>query len=50
MFQLLLDMYVEAKINDKYLNKAVRLGWITADEMNTIIEFKKESDLVESNN
>lgn len=43
MFQLLLDVYMDSKINDLYLKKAVRAGWITEAEMNEIIEFKKES-------
>lgn len=50
MFQLLLDMYMDNKINDKYLKKAVRAGWITEEDEQLIIKFKKESDLVESNN
>lgn len=41
MFQKLLDMYVNDRINDSYLQKAVKLKWITKAEMQEIIEFKE---------
>lgn len=51
MFQLLLDMYMDNKINDKYLKKAVRAGWITEEDEQLIIKFKKESEVInEANN
>ncbi|EKY26545.1 XkdX family protein [Clostridium celatum] len=40
MFQKLLDMYVGSRINEVYLAKAVKLGWITEEEMQEIIGFK----------
>lgn len=42
MFQKLLDMYVENRINKTYLDKAVKLKWITESEMQEIIQFKEE--------
>ena len=52
MFQKLLDMYVENKINKMYLEKADKLKWITEEEKNKIIEFKltveiKDTDIKE---
>lgn len=44
MFQKLLDMYVENKINKTYLEKAVKLKWITDQEKSEIIEFKLTID------
>ena len=49
MFELLLGMYVEGKIRESYLKKAVRAGWITQEEKEEIINFKKEVDNVETN-
>ncbi|WP_195989812.1 hypothetical protein [Clostridium sp. D53t1_180928_C8] len=45
MFQKLLDMYVENRINKTYLEKAVKLKWITEKEKNEIIEFKLTVDI-----
>lgn len=39
MYQKLLDMYVGGKINEDYLNKAVKIGWINEQEKLEIIEF-----------
>lgn len=48
MFQKLLDMYVENRINKTYLDKAVKLKWITEAEMQEIIQFKEEISRVDS--
>lgn len=48
MFQKLLDMYVENRINKTYLDKAVKLKWITEAEMQEIIQFKEEVSRVDS--
>lgn len=45
MFQKLLDMYVVGKINKIYLEKAVKLKWITEEEKDEIIEFKTIVDM-----
>ena len=51
MFELLLGMYVEGKIRESYLKKAVRAGWITEEDEQLIIKFKKESEVInEANN
>ena len=42
MYQRLLNMYVENKINESYLLKAVKVNWITETEMQEIIEFKSQ--------
>ena len=39
MYQKLLDMYVYGKVNEDYLNKAVKIGWISEQEKLEIIEF-----------
>ena len=50
MFELLLNMHVEGKISESYLKKAVRVGWITTEEKEQIINFKKEIDTIGANN
>ena len=51
MFELLLDMYLSGKISESYLRKAVRAGWITQEDEQLIIKFKKESEVInEANN
>lgn len=42
MYQRLLNMYVEGRINETYLLKAVKVNWITEAEMQEIIEFKSQ--------
>ena len=42
MYQRLLNMYVEGRINETYLLKAVKVNWITESEMQEIIEFKSQ--------
>lgn len=42
MYQRLLNMYVEGRINETYLLKAVKVNWITEAEMQEIIQFKEE--------
>lgn len=42
MYQRLLNMYVEGRINETYLLKAVKVNWITETEMQEIIEFKSQ--------
>lgn len=43
MYQRLLNMYVEGRINETYLLKAVKVNWITESEMQEIIEFKAQA-------
>lgn len=51
MYQRLLNMYVEGRINESYLLKAVKVNWISEVEMQEMIEFKKESEVInEANN
>ena len=42
MYQRLLNMYVEGKINESYLLKAVKVNWITESEMQEIVKFKDQ--------
>lgn len=44
MFELLLDMYLNGKISESYLRKAVRVKWITEEEMDQIKLTKVEAD------
>lgn len=46
MFQKLLDMHVGNRIDKTYLDKAVKLKWITEEEKNEIIEFKFTVDKI----
>ena len=42
MFQFLLDMYLNNKITKAYLRKVVKVGWITEEEYELIIEAKEK--------
>ena len=42
MSQFLLDMYLNDKITKTYLRKAVKVGWITEEEYELIIEAKEK--------
>ena len=42
MFQFLLDMYLNDKITKSYLKKAVKVGWITEEEYELIVEAKEK--------
>lgn len=42
MFQFLLDMYLNNKITKAYLRKAVKVGWITEEEYELILEAKEK--------
>ena len=42
MFEFLLDMYLNDKIIKTYLRKAVKVGWITEEEYELIIEAKEK--------
>ena len=42
MFQFLLDIYLNNKITKAYLRKAVKVGWITEEEYELIIEAKEK--------
>lgn len=42
MFDKLKNMYDTGKINEKYLIQAIKLGWITEEEKNSIIEIASE--------
>lgn len=44
MFELLLDMYLRGRISESYLKKAVRVNWITEEEMEQIKLAKAEVD------
>ena len=46
MFELLLDMYLSGKISESYLRKAVRVKWITEEEMEQIKLAKVEADKI----
>ena len=46
MFELLLDMYLRGRISESYLKKAVRVKWITEEEMEQIKLAKVEADKV----
>ena len=48
MFQKLLDMYVQNRIDTTYLEKAVKLNWITAEEKKEIMEFKIMADKIKT--
>jgi len=48
MFQKLLDMYVQNRIDRTYLEKAVKLNWITEEEKKEIIEFKIIADKIKT--
>ena len=42
MYQFLLDMYLNDKITKAYLKKAVKVGWITEEEYELIVEAKEK--------
>ena len=42
MFDKLKNMYDTGRINEKYLIQAIKLGWITEEEKNSIIEIAPE--------
>ena len=42
MFERLKKLYIEHKINEAGLQKAVDKGWITAEEMQQIIEENRD--------
>ena len=46
MFELLLDMYLRGRISEIYLKKAVRVKWITEEEMEQIKLVKVEADKI----
>ena len=46
MFELLLDMHLRGRISESYLRKAVRVKWITEEEMEQIKLAKVEADKV----
>ena len=46
MFELLLDMYLRGRISESYLKKAVRVKWITEEEMEQIKLAKVEADKI----
>ena len=46
MFELLLDMYLRGRISESYLKKAVRIKWITEEEMDQIKLAKVEADKI----
>ena len=46
MFELLLDMYLRGKISEKKKKKAVRVKWITEEEMEQIKLAKVEADKI----
>ena len=46
MFELLLDMYLRGRISESYLKKAVRVNWITEEEMEQIKLAKVEADKI----
>ena len=46
MFELLLDMYLRGRISESYLKKAVKIKWITEEEMEQIKLAKVEAGKV----
>ena len=46
MFELLLDMYLSGKIRQRQGKKAVRVKWITEEEMEQIKLAKVEADKI----
>ena len=46
MSELLLDMYLRGRISESYLRKAVRVNWITKEEMEQIKLAKVEADKI----
>ena len=46
MFELLLDMHLRGRISESYLKKAVRVHWITEEEMEQIKLAKVEADKI----
>ena len=46
MFELLLDMYLRGRISESNLKKAVRVKWITEEEMEQIKLAKVEADKI----
>lgn len=48
MFQMFLDMYLEGRIGESYLKKAVRVKWLTEEEVEIIKTTKEEKDKMEA--
>ena len=46
MYELLFFLYLDGDITEIYLKKAVRIGWITQEEMNKMIAFKEETNKI----
>ena len=46
MYELLFDMYMDGDITEIYLKKAVRIGWITQEQMEKMIAFKEEANKI----
>lgn len=40
MFEILMKMYIEGKLTDEQLDKALAKGWITEEQFNDIREAK----------
>ena len=49
MYELLFDMYMDGDITEIYLKKAVRIGWITQEQMDKMIAFKEEANKITEN-
>ena len=46
MYEILFDMYMDGDIREIYLKKAVKIGWITQEQMNKMIAFKEEANKI----
>ena len=46
MYELLFDMYMDGDITEIYLKKAVKIGWITQEQMDKMIAFKEEANKI----
>ena len=46
MYELLFDMYMDGDITEIYLKKAVKIGWITHEQMDNMIALKEEANTI----
>ena len=44
MYELLSDRYMDGDITEIDLKKAVKIGWITPEQMDKMIAFKEEAN------
>ena len=49
MYELLFEMYMDGDIKERYIKTAVRIGWITQEQMDKMIAFKEEANKITEN-